>query len=526
MRRYARAVGRQLPAALAVGLTLIPIAYLVIRAFGASSDSWGRLLDWNTAQLLVNSLGLAFAVTLACMVIALPYAWLVTQSDLPGRRIFATLGPLPLVVPSYVGALMFVAAFGPRGLTQQALEHPLGIEALPPIYGFFGAFVTLTAFTYPYVLLTLTAAFRRLDHTQIEAARGLGASPLKAFRKAGLPQLRPALFSGGLLCALYVLSDFGVVSIMRFDTFTRAIYVSYRSFFDREGAALLSLVLVLVTVLVVLAYFKLRGDSRRQTVTAAGAQRPRTTQLGRWRYLGLAFCGGVLLIALVTPAVVLGYWLVVGGNNQAMASSLLDAVIGSVSASGLAAILATALAVPIAYTAARSSGLLSRALEVVTTAGFALPGIVVALGLVFFATRFALVLYGTLLLLVLAYVIRFLPQVIGSSRSAFVRADPQLEEAARGLGLSPRRAFFKVTLPLAAPGVLVGTMLVFLTAMKELPATLILKPIGFETLATRVWASAQSASYSDAAIPALILIAISAIPLFISGSDHVDPGSH
>lgn len=520
-----RAAGSYLPAALAAALTLIPVAYVLLRSLGASAESWDRLLSMRTVELLVNSVGLAAAVTGASIAISLPFAWLVTSTNVPLRRLLTALGPLPLVVPSYVGALIFVAAFGPRGLLQQTLEGPLGVVSLPPIYGFFGAFVTLTAFTYPYVLITLLAGFRRLDHDQVEMARGLGRGPVAAFRTAGLPQLRPALLSGSLLCTLYVLSDFGVVSIMRFDTFTRAIYVAYRSFYDRAGAALLSLVLVALTLLVVEAYFRLRGRASRQAVTSAGAARRNPVELGRWRWPALAFCLTVLTVALLVPLAVLVYWLVAGGERENSAVSVIAALGGSLSASSLAALAAVALAAPIAYTAARSHARGGRVLEGIATAGFALPGIVVALGLVFFATRFAFVLYGTLFLLVLAYVIRFLPQAVGTSRAAFVRADPALEEAARGLGLTRSKAFLKVTAPLAAPGILAGGMLVFLTAMKELPATLVLKPIGFETLATSVWRSAQTASYAEAAVPALILVAVSAVALFISGSDKADPGA-
>lgn len=499
--------------------------YVVLRSLGAPPAAWDRLFDPRTLHLLINSVGLALSVTIASISISLPFAWLVTSTDLPLRRTFATLGPLPLVVPSYVGALIFLDAFGPRGLLQQLLEEPFGVQRLPSIYGYIGAFVTLTAFTYPYVLIALMAGFRRLDHTQIDMARGLGRSPLRAFLTVGIPQLRPALLSGSLLCMLYALSDFGVVSLMRFDTFTRAIYASYRSFYDSAGAALLSLVLILLTVLVLLAYYKLRGDSSRQANTSATNSIKQTAQLGKWRWLAVGFCGTVLTIALITPLAVLAYWLIRGAEREGSVSSLLESLAGSLSASGLAALLAVLLAAPIAYTAARSRARIGRVLEGIATAGFALPGIVVALGLVFFATRFAIVLYGTLALLVLAYVIRFLPQAVGSSRAAFVRADPALEEAARGLGLTRSRVFFKVTAPLAAPGILAGGMLVFLTAMKELPATLILRPIGFETLATSVWQSAQTASYADAAVPALILIAVSAIPLIIGGSDKADPGA-
>lgn len=512
-----------LPAALAAALTLIPVVYVVVRSLSADSAAVDRAFSARTFELLVNSVGLAGAVSLTSVAISIPYAWLVTSSDMPGRRFFAATGPLPLVVPSYVGALMLIAAFGPKGILQEIFEGPLGIQRMPEIYGFFGSWLALTLFTYPYVLLLVTAAFRRIDPAMAEAARGLGYGPAGAFFKATLPQLRPAVLAGALLCALYVLSDFGVVSLMRFDTFTRAIYTAYQSFFDAGGAALLALMLIALSVVLLVFEHKLRGDPLTQSARSSRAPRGGAA-LGRWKYAAVAFCGTVTGLAIAVPVIVLVYWLTTGADSDPARSTLAEAIYGSVSASGYAALLAVVLALPIAYLAARRPGRPARVIESVATAGFALPGVVVALGLVFFATRFAGAIYQTLLLLVLAYVIRFLPQAAGASRSGILRADPALEEAARGLGHGRISVFGRITLPLAAPGVLAGAMLVFLTAMKELPATLILKPIGFETLATRIWEAAQTGSYAAAAVPSLILIAISAVALYIGSSDRADPG--
>ncbi|MBI5309428.1 MAG: iron ABC transporter permease [Actinobacteria bacterium] len=512
-----------LPAALAAALTLVPVVYVVVRSLGADAEALDRAFSARTVDLLVNSVGLAAAVSLTAVVISVPYAWLVTGSDMPGRRFFAATGPLPLVVPSYVGALIMLEALGPKGLAQDVLEGPLGIDRMPDIYGFFGSWLALTLFTYPYVLLLVTAAFKRIDPAMAEAARGLGHGPLAAFVRTTLPQLRPAILAGSLLCALYVLSDFGVVSLMRFDTFTIAIYTAYRSFFDASGAALLALMLIVLSAVLLVFEHKLRGDPRTQSARSArSAGTP--VALGRWKFAGFAFCGTVFALAVAVPVGVLGYWLVVGADSDPARSTLGEAVIGSISASGYAALLAVVLALPIAYLAARRPGRAARAIESVATAGFALPGVVVALGLVFFATRFAGAIYQTLILLVLAYVIRFLPQAVGAARSGILRADPTLEEAARGLGHRRWSVFRRITLPLAAPGVAAGAMLVFLTAMKELPATLILKPIGFETLATRIWEAAQTGSYAAAAVPSLILIAISAVALFLGSSERADPG--
>lgn len=511
-----------LPAGFAAALTLIPIAYVLIRSIGADSYAWERLFSARTFDLLINSVGLAGSVALSAIAISLPYAWLVTSTDMPGRRFFEITGPLPLVVPSYVGAAIMIDAFGPRGLLQEALESPLGIERLPSIYGFFGAWLTLTLFTYPYVLMLVTAAFKRIDPAMAEAARGLGLGPLAAFRRTTLPQLRPPLIAGGLLCALYALSDFGVVSLMRFDTFTRSIYNLYRSFYDPGGAALLASALILLTGVLLYFEHRMRVDPRKLAARSPRATASSRASIGRWRYAGFAFCGTIFTLSVATPLFVLGYWLATGPSAEWFNSDTFNAIVGSVRASSYAAMIATALAIPVAIVAVRRSGRAARAIELITTSGFALPGVVVALGLVFFATRFAGVLYQTLTLLVIAYVIRFIPQAIEGARAGMERADPGLDEAARGLGAGRMRVFRRVTLPLAAPGVAAGAMLVFLTAMKELPATLILKPTGFETLATRIWEASNTASYSEVAVPALILIAISAIALAAGSSARVD----
>ncbi|MGK2878021.1 MAG: ABC transporter permease [Solirubrobacterales bacterium] len=513
-----------LPAGLAAVLTLIPILYVVVRSVGADRYAWERLFSERTLELLVNSAGLAGAVALAAIAISLPYAWLVTSTDMPGRRFFEITGPLPLVVPSYVGAAIMLDAFGPRGLLQQLLESPLGVERLPSIYGFFGAFVTLTLFTYPYVLLLAIAAFKRIDPAMEESARGLGLSPLRAFLRATLPQLRPALVAGGLLCALYAVSDFGVVSLMRFDTFTRSIYNLYRSFYDPGGAALLASLVIILTGIILAFEHRLRVDPQKLAIRSARSAERTRAAIGRWRFAGVLFCLSVFVLSLAVPLFVLGYWLATGPRADWFDAQTINAVAGSISASSWAALAATALAVPVAIVAIKRSGRIARVIETITTSGFALPGVVVALGLVFFATRFAGVLYQSLTLLVIAYVIRFIPQAIEGARAGLERADPGLDEAARGLGASRTRVFRRVTLPLAAPGVAAGAMLVFLTAMKELPATLILKPTGFETLATRIWEAANTGSYARAAVPALILIAISAVALAAGSSKRMDSG--
>ncbi len=313
-----------------------------------------------------------------------------------------------------------------------------------------------------------------------------------------------------MLVALYALSDFGVVSLMRYDALTRAIFQQYRSLFDRTPAALLGLVLVVLTAVVLVLEARSRGAGRVRR-SAAGADRPaQRVALGRWRAPAAALVGGVVAFALVVPVAVLGSWSLREGAEPPDAGELLGWAGNSLLGSGLAAVVAMAAALPVAVLVTRRRARWTALLERATYASNALPGIVVALSLVFFATRVVEPVYQTLALLVFAYVVRFLPQALAGAHGALVRVDPDLERAARGLGASPRRVLARVTAPLMAPGLLAGATLVFLSTMKELPVTLLLRPIGFDTLATEVWTATGVSAYGTAAVPALVLIAISA----------------
>lgn len=520
LRRPANATRPPLPpvltaiAVLVVAAALLPLVYLVLRGLAASPAAWAQFLQLRTLVIFANSVVLAAAVTLASIALALPLAFLTTVTDLPGRRFWRVATVLPLVIPSYVGGFAILAMFGPRGMLQGWLE-PLGVQRLPEIYGFAGAWLTLTLFTYPYVLLTLSAAWRRLDGSLEETARSLGAAPAEVFRRVTLPHLRPALSAGGLLVALYTLSDFGAVSLMRYNALTQAIYVQYRSSFDRSLAALLALLLVTATLLLLWAEQRARGRARYSR-TSSGTARPlRTVRLGRWRWPALLFTGLVVLLALGLPIGVTLTWLLRGAGSGAAAQPLWQLTMNSVLAAGLAAAVTALAALPIAILAARYRHPLVRLLERGSYVGYGLPGIALALSLVFFGARYVPFLYQTLVLLIAAYAVRFLPQAVGASRTSLLQVSPRLEEAARSLGHSPAQAWLKVTLPLARPGILAGVALVFLTAIKELPITLMLSPTGFKTLAVEIWSATAEAFFARAAAPALLLIAISSLSIFL-----------
>lgn len=498
-------------AALAVlALASLPLVYLAIRAGTGGSDAWAVVWRPRMGELLGRTGLLVLGVVACSVAIGVPLAWLVVRTDLPLRRFWAAAAALPLVVPSYVAALCLLGAFGPRGLLQQVLGHLFGVERIPEIYGFPGALLALTLSTYPYVFLLTAAALGSLDPSLEEASRGLGRSRAATFLRVTLPGLRPAIGAGALLVALYTLSDFGAVSLMQYEALTRAIYLQYRSLFDRTPAAVLALVLVALTigVLVLEAWTRARGRAYRSAPGAARRQAP--VRLGGWRWPAVGFCAAVVVSFLGVPLAVLGYWL---GRAVSLGQPLgfeWSAAWNSASVAILAAIAAIACAWPVGFLAQRYPGRWTATIERACFGANALPGIVIALSLVFFAARYATPLYQTLALLVIAYVVRFLPQSLAGVSSALAAVNPRLEEAARSLGRRPLTAFLTVTVPIARRGILTGAALVLLSTMKELPATLLLRPIGFETLATEIWRTTSLGFYSRAALPALVLIAVSA----------------
>lgn len=488
----------------ATAVALLPLGYLLLRtAEGGLASWWETVATERVARLTATSLSLAVVVTVACLVIGVGSAWLVTRSNTPGRAPLAVLLALPLAVPSYVAAFTWVSVSDLWSGDPSARFEGFGAAAL-----------VLTLYTYPYVYLPVAAALARVDPSQEEVARSLGRGPWRTLLTVTLPQVRPAIAGGGLLAALYVLADFGAVSILRLDTFTRAIFTALSSGFNR------SMALTLATVLVLLTLGILWGEGRTRRAGArfstASVSRPATPlDLGPWRFVGTGALVVVVLTALGVPALSLARWMAAGSSAGQAWDRIGDAAWGSLSASLLGALLTVALALPVGLLAARHPGRLSALLERAAYLAHALPGVVVGLSLVFFGVTVALPLYQTTWLLALAYASLFLPLAVAAVASAAAQAPPSLEEAAQSLGSSPARVFTRVTLPLTLPGIGAGAALAFLTAMKELPATLLLRPTGMDTLATRLWSATGIGRYAEAAPYALLLVALAAIPTWV-----------
>lgn len=483
-------------AALAALVASVPLVYLVVRV---SDAGWSRVLDIvvspRTGVLALRSVGLALAVALTCIVVGIAVAWLVTRTDLPLRRTWLVVAALPLAIPSYVTAYTWLAAF-------PWLEGPVA-----------SWFVMVMACT-PYVVLPVAAVLMRLDPSGLDVARTLGLGPVAAFRRAVVPQVLPAAAAGGLLVALYTLSEFGVVSLLRFDTFTRVIYTSYRASFDRTTAAVLALVLVALAVVFVLAERRVRGPGSRWRTDRGAARVAQPLRLGAWRWPALAAMCGFYALAVLFPMAMLGV-LLLRGRPGFDVGEWAAAIGSTVLASGTGALIALLLAIPIGVLAARYRDRLASAIESVAFLGFALPGVTVGLSLVFLGITIAPVLYQTLAMLGFAYAVLFLSTAIGSVRSSVAQVPPVLEDVGRTLGHGPLRTWSRITLPLVAPGIAAGALIVLLTAMKELPATLMLRPTGMDTLATELWTRTSVAQFGEAAPYAVSLVLLAAVPALV-----------
>jgi iron(III) transport system permease protein len=391
----------------------------------------------------------------------------------------------------------------------------------PSPLGFWGAAFILTLFTYPYVYLLSAAAFRSLHASLEEAARTFGRTPFQTLFQVTLPALRPGLMAGALLVALDILAEYGTVALLRYETFSSAIFVQLSGRYDRSAASVLSGILVTLAILILWSELRLQGQARFTQMESNWRPAP-PAMLGQWRLPALLLVAGVISASLLVPVIVLIVWSI----QAFLDPQTLDAVFrtgsqgfssyvwNSLWSSGLAALIAILLSLPVALLSVRYPNKVSRFISRFCQVGYAIPGVVIALSLVLLVNRLLPFLYATPFVVVIAYVLRHMPQAVRASESALNQLSPSLEEAARMLGRTSLQTMLQVTFPLILPGLMAGGSLVFLTSLKELPATLLLRPAGFDTLAVRVWMWAADGFYLQAAPAALLLVLASAFPLY------------
>ncbi len=502
-----------------------PLLYLAIRTVGFGSNALDVLASDDAAGPLLRTLLLAASVSASCALLGTGLAWLVVRTDLPARRVVRVLLVLPLVIPSFVGALALQAAFATGGLVARVFD----VGTVPRIEGFWAAFGVLTLLSYPYVYLPVAARLVALPPALEESARSLGRRPTEVFRTVVLPQTMGAVAAGSLLTFLYCVSEFGAVSLVRYDTLTLRIEAT--RLFDRETSITLSLLLAAVALAIV---FGERALARRRVpIEAVGAgRRAHQATLGRWRVPAVGAVGVVLLLALVAPVAVLAEWAARGDGTRfggtGDAADLVGPVLNTVGVSTVTALVATFAVLPLAYLTVRHRSRVGGAVNALVVGGFALPGLVIALALVFWVLGTPVVsgLYQSFPLLVFAYVVHFGAQAMRASQVAVSGIPTRLEDAARALGAGRWRRLRTIELPLIAPGLAAGAGLVLLATMKELPATLLLAPTGFNTLATRIWSASESGLLARAGLTALVLVACSAVLTWLVTIRRMDRLAH
>jgi iron(III) transport system permease protein len=501
----------------------VPLIYIFVRALGAEPEAWQRLFQTRIWRLLGNTLLLVVAVTSGALLTGVSMAWFTERTDLPGRKIFRWMLALPLAVPAYIGGIVHLALLRSRGgYIPQLLENIFGQPVFTPSpLGFWGAAFILTLFTYPYVYLLSAAAFRSLHASLEEAARTFGRTPLQTLFQVTLPALRPGLAAGALLVALDILAEYGTVALLRYETFSSAIFVQLSGRYDRSAASVLSGILVVLAILILWGELRLQGRARFTQMESNWRPAPPLV-LGRWRLPAFLLALGVVSASLLVPLLVLTIWTVQAFLDPETLSTVFRTgsqgfgsyVWNSLWSSGLAALVAVLLSLPVALNSVRYPNRLARFISRFCQVGYAIPGVVIALSLVLLVNRLLPFLYATPLVVVIAYVLRHMPQAVRASESALNQLSPSMEEASRTLGRTSLQTFVQVTLPLILPGLLAGGSLVFLTSLKELPATLLLRPAGFDTLAVRVWMWVADGFYLQAAPAALLLVLASAFPLY------------
>lgn len=502
---------------LSIGVAAIvatPILFTLFNAVSVDPELWTRLYDTRLKVILSNTIKLLASVGVITALIGVTMAWIVTRYEFPGRKIWEWTLILPLAVPGYVLAYAYASIMAPGGPFQSLWSGLFGgaIKA-PSLYSFWGVSLVLGLVNYPYVYLLTRASLLSQNVVYDEAASTLGVSIWRRRWSISIRMAYPGMVAGIALALMEVMADFGTVSILRYPTFTEAIYRQMTARFDPAGAAALGSALVLMTFLLLNLERHLRSRSRfEQTRGRVRTAAPRKLGFGE----GM-FCNSLIVIllglAFFAPIFLLVKWSGEAALNGGLDARFLKFTSNTLLVSAIGATVAAALAVPAAYLHARKPDILNRSVFYLSTLGYSLPGPVIAVGLLLTAGLLFPWLYGGLALLITAYVVRFIPVAIHSQDSAISAVSKSLEDAARTLGAGPWRTIRRILLPLIKPGLLTGWVIIFVDCMKELPATLMLRPVAFDTLSVRVWMETSEALWEMAAPPALLIVLAGLFPI-------------
>jgi iron(III) transport system permease protein len=480
--------------AVLVTATFIPLGYV---AWSAVSIGWTRAYELivrpHVGELLFNTVALVVATVPLCVVVGVGVAWLVERTDLRGRAFWRPLFVAPLAVPAFVNSYAWVGV-------------------IPSLHGLWAAVLITTLSYFPFMYLPAAATLRRLDPAVEESARALGSDSTGVFFRVVLPQLRLAILGGGLLIGVHQLAEYGAFAMVRFDTFTVAIFQQFQVTFDGAAGSMMSGVLVLLCLALLVAEASARGNARYARIGAGTPRAATPIRLGRNAITAHVALAVLAVLALGVPVLTILRWLWIGGAEVWVLDDIGAALGQTIGLAATAAALTTVLAFAVAWVAVRSSGVLARVVEGANYVTSSLPGIVTALALATVAIHFARPLYQSVVLIVFAYILLFMPRALVNVRAGLAQVPTSLEEASRSLGSSPSATFFRVTLRLTAPAAAAGASLVFVAVATELTATLLLAPTGTRTLSMLFWSFSSELDYAAAAPYALVLVLL-AIPV-------------
>lgn len=492
----------------AASVMVLPLIYILSRAAAAPLEKWQILFRSRVPILMWNTISLAVTVTLFTTILGVILAWLIEHTDLPWKKYMRLLFTLPLVFPPYIGALTYIIIFGKRGVM-----YSLVGSSIINVFSFFSVAFILSMFTFPYTYLTVSASLRKISGNYEEAGRSCGASYSTIFKRVMLPLVKPAILSSSMIILFYIIADFGAVSMLRYTTFTSSIYFQMVGKLDRSGAAILSTLLIVFGFFVLVLKAKiLKNNSFYQNPKSNRVMSP--LKIGRLKPLAWLFILFVLLFSLVLPLTTLLIWSVKAIHQGVVGIKTLYYIKNSLIISVGAAFITMSLSLPIAYMKYRRPSKITTVLNSFCHLGSIVPGILLALGIVFIINKYLPWLVGGQAILIIGHSMRFLSRNIQSAESSMALISPALDETAFSLGKRFGTVLYKIVLPTISPGVLSGGAMVLVSSLKELPMTLMLRPPGFDTLSVRLWLSASDGFYINAAPSGLFIVLASIIPLY------------
>lgn len=515
---------------LIAAITLLPLAVVLASLLQPQTDIWAHLTAFVLPDLLLNTVWLLLGVGVGSLLLGVSLAWLTAIYDFPGRKHFGWALALPLAMPAYVLAFVQIGLYDFTGPLQTLIRELWGDSRwVPAIRSRAGVILTLTLALYPYVYLLARNAFQTQGRRALEAAASLGLSRRQGFWRVALPMARPWLVGGVTLALMECLADFGTVATFNYDTFTTAIYKAWFSLFNLTAASQLASLLVLAVLVLALLEQHVRGDKRYTSAGRLSQMRPE--RLSGWRAaLAVCACLLVLGLAFLIPLAQLLWW------AQSVAAEQLDlryfgfigrSLLLSAGAAGLVVVIALALA----YAVRRKSGLGARLAARLATLGYAVPGTVLAVG-VFIPIAWldnrlidavrtlgwgepTQLIKGTLAVMLLAYIARFLAVAFEPTQSAMQRITASQEEAAASMGLGRRAVLRRIHLPMLRGGLFTAALMVFVDVMKEMPITLMTRPFGWDTLSVRVFEMTSEGQWEMAALPAVAIVLAGLIPVIL-----------